>query len=206
MTDKLEGRTDAELLELSLTGEEAAFVLLYERLKPSVFRYAFFMTSSKPAAEEVTQEAFISLLEAGKDYRQGRGDVAAFAFGIARNIVRRIQRRERVYQELPSDEMLEKLSDSQNRTDGLSAQLIRNQGIEMVRAAIASLPDRYRQVIVLCDLCELSYVESAARLKCAVGTVRSRLNRAHALLARKLKQSKKTQLELPAAGTEECLI
>src|SRR5258708_8929612 len=137
MTDKLEGRTDAELLELSLTGEEAAFVLLYERLKPSVFRYAFFMTSSKPAAEEVTQEAFISLLEAGKDYRQGRGDVAAFAFGITRNIVRRFQRRERVYQELPSDEMLEKLSDSQNRTDGLSAQLIRNQGIAMVRAAIA---------------------------------------------------------------------
>jgi len=102
--------------------------------------------------------------------------------------------------------VLEKISASQAGTEGLSAQVIRNQGIERIRTAIASLPDHYRQVIVLCDLCELSYAEAACRLACAVGTVRSRLNRARALLVQKLKQSKKPQTELPAAGTEECLI
>jgi len=206
MMDRLESRSDSELLELSLTGEEAAFLVLYERLKPSIFRYAFHMTNSKTAAEEVTQEVFVFLLREGTRYKQARGDVAAFAFGIARNFVRRLQKRERVYQELPSDEVLEKVSDRQNERDGLAAQLIRKQGIERIRTAIASLPDRYRQVIVLCDLCELSYAEAACRLECAVGTVRSRLNRARALLVEKLKQSKKPQTELPAAGPEECLI
>jgi len=206
MTDRLEGRSDAELLELSVAGEESAFLLLYERLKTSIFRYAFYMTNSKPAAEEVTQEVFISLLKDGERYRKARGDVAAFAFGIARNFVRRLQKRERVYQGLPTDEVLEKISASQAGTEGLSTQVIRNQGIERIRTAIASLPDHYRQVIVLCDLCELSYAEAACRLACAARTVRSRLNRARALLVQKLKQSKKPQTELPAAGTEECLI
>ena len=206
MIDRLESRSDSELLELSLAGEETAFLVLYGRLKPPIFRYAFYMTNSRTMAEEVTQEVFVLLLREGKRYKKARGDVPAFAFGIARNFVRRFQRRERVYQELPSDEVLEKLSGSQNGADGLAAKLIRKQGIERIRIAIALLPDRYRQVIVLCDLCELSYAEAACRLECAVGTVRSRLNRARALLIQKLKQSKKTQTESPAAGTEECLI
>ena len=63
MMDRLEGQSDAELLELSVAGEESALLLLYERLKPSIFRYAFYMTNSKTAAEEVTQEVFISLLK-----------------------------------------------------------------------------------------------------------------------------------------------
>ena len=206
MPDRLQDRSDSELLDLSLAGEETAFLALYERLKPSIFRYAFHMTNSKTAAEEVTQEVFVLLLRDGQRYKKARGDVAAFAFGIARNFVRRFRRRERVYQELPSDEVLEKISGHQNGAGGLAAQAIRKQGIEKIRTAIASLPDRYRQVIVLCDLCELSYAEAACRLQCAVGTVRSRLNRARALLLQKLKQSKKPQTELLAAGTEECLI
>ena len=206
MIDRLEGQSDSELLELSVAGEETAFLVLYERLKPPIFRYAFYMTNSKTAAEEVTQEVFVLLLREGKHYKKARGDVAAFAFGIARNFVRRFRRRERVYQELPSDEALEKVSGSQDAKDGLAAQLIRKQGIEKIRTAIASLPDRYRQVIVLCDLCELSYAEAASRLECPVGTVRSRLNRARALVVQKLAQSKKPQTALPAPGTEECLI
>jgi len=72
--------------------------------------------------------------------------------------------------------------------------------------AIASLPDHYRQVIVVCDLCERSYADAASRLGWAVGTISSRLNRVPPLLVQKLKQSKKPQTELSAAGTEECLI
>jgi RNA polymerase sigma-70 factor, ECF subfamily len=203
MMNRLEDRSDAELLELSLAGEERAFLILYGRLKGPIFRYAFYMTNSRAAAEEVTQEVFISLLKNGNRYKPAQGDVPGFVFGIARNFVRRVQRREHVYQGLPSDEALEKLSAG---AEGLSAQVIRNQGVERIRTAIASLPDHYRQVVVLCDLCELTYVEAAGRLECAVGTIRSRLNRAHALLGQKLKQSKKRQPELPATGTEECLI
>ena len=206
MTDKLECRSDAELLKLSLAGEQNAFLVLYARLKGPIFRYAFYSTNSQAAAEEVVQEVFICLLKTGDRYKPTQGEVASFAFGIARNLVRRHKKRERVYEEFPRDEALQKLSDRQSLADHLSAKLVRDQRIERIRAAIATLPEHYRQVVVLCDLCELTYSEAASRLQCAVGTIRSRLNRAHRLLAQKLKQTQRPQPVLPATGGEECLI
>ena len=67
-----------------------------------------------------------------------------------------------------------------------AADLTRAEGIDRVRKAVLTLPVRYREVVVLCDLQELSYAETADALGCAVGTVRSRLHRARALLAAKL--------------------
>ena len=201
-----EGRSDAELLKLAIAGDEDAFVALYEKLKNGVFRYAYYMTSSLTAAEEVTQEVFMSLLEKGSTYREERGDVAAFAFGIARNFVRRVRRRESVYCPLPEDDAVERLAASLIlEPQSLQRNLVRHEAVGQVRAAIASLPDHYAQVVILCDLCELSYADAAVRLACPVGTVRSRLNRAHTLLARKLKPMKSTEALL-AAGTEGCLI
>jgi hypothetical protein len=64
ITHELSTRSDAELLRLAAAGKEQAFLLLYGRLKAGIFRYAFYMTSSKVNAEEVTQEVFITLLKA----------------------------------------------------------------------------------------------------------------------------------------------
>lgn len=198
---------DGDLLRLAVAGDEAAFLKLYEKLKSGIFRYAFYMTNSRAAAEEVTQEVFICLLREGRNYREDRGDVGAFAFGIARNFVRRIERRERSYEPLPGDEALASFSSRLvSSPEALAGQLIRNQVVERVQSAIASLPDHYRQAVVLCDLCELSYQEAASRLRCAVGTIRSRLNRAHALLAQKLEPLRSRQPEVGATGTEGCLI
>ena len=86
---------DAELLRQALAGDELAFRALYERLKRGVFRYAFYMTNSRSAAEEVLQEVFMTLLEKGKSFNPAQGDLGAFTFGLARNIVRRVERRER---------------------------------------------------------------------------------------------------------------
>lgn len=198
---------DGDLLRLALAGDEAAFLALYEKLKSGIFRYAFYMTNSRAAAEEVTQEVFICLLREGQNYREDRGDVGAFAFGIARNFVRRIERRERSYEPLPGDDALASLSSRLvSAPEALAGQLIRNEVVERVQSAIATLPDHYRQAVVLCDLCELSYEEAASRLGCAVGTIRSRLNRAHALLAQKLEPLRSRQLRVRATGTEGCLI
>lgn len=204
--ENVQNSSDADLLKQALAGEERAFVKLYDGLKGGIFRYAFYMMNSKTAAEEVTQEVFIVLLKEGHRFREERGDLGAFVFGIARNMVRRIERRERPYQQLP--EAAEGTSSQQLLidTETLPGQLIRNELTERVQAAIASLPDHYRQPVVLCDLCELSYEEAAARLDCAVGTIRSRLNRAHSLLAEKLKSLKRSQPEISATGTEGCLI
>jgi RNA polymerase sigma-70 factor (ECF subfamily) len=205
--DQFAGCSDSDLLRWALDGNESAFLFLYEKLKSGIFRYAYYMMSSKPAAEDVTQEVFISLLREGGNYRAELGDVGAFAFGIARNLVRRMERNERPYQALPGDHAIENLSRTLIcEAEALPGRMIRDQLSARVQAAVASLPDHYRQAVVLCDLCEIPYAEAAARLHCAVGTIRSRLNRAHALLAQKLKPLRSVQPELGAAGPEGCVI
>jgi RNA polymerase sigma-70 factor, ECF subfamily len=78
---------------------------------------------------------------------------------------------------------------------GVSAYLLHRdefaalENVTRVRQAIATLPENYREVVVLCELDELSYEEAAAALDCPVGTVRSRLHRARAILVEKLRDA-----------------
>jgi RNA polymerase sigma-70 factor, ECF subfamily len=205
-TNQPADRSDGALLRLALIGDEAAFLELYHRLKDGIFRYAFYMTSSKSVAEEVTQEVFICLLKEGHKYRASLGDVAAFSFGIARNFIRRVERRERAYQPLAANEALENLSGNLiSEAEALSRQIIRSELVGRVQAAVASLPDHYRQAVVLCDLCEFSYADAASRLHCSIGTIRSRLNRAHTLLAQKLKRFQRSEPEMGATLPETCV-
>jgi RNA polymerase sigma-70 factor, ECF subfamily len=204
---QVSSRSDAELLGMALGGDETAFVVLYQRLKSGIFRYAFYITNSRSIAEDVTQEVFVVLLREGRKYRADRGDLAAFVFGIARNLARRAERRERSFEPIPCDSALEALSGHLMATsESPAGQILRKDLTAQVQAAVASLPDHYRQVVVLCDLCELSYEEAASRLKCALGTIRSRLNRAHALLAQKLKPLRSSQSSIVAAGSEGCIV
>jgi len=199
-----ESRSDLELFELAISGDESAFLILYERLKTGIFRYAYYMTGSRFAAEEVTQEVFLTLLQNRARFNPKQGDLGAFVFGIARNLVRRIDRRERPFEPLPDDaEVLAHLIGAAAES---SHQIVQDQLIGNVRAAVASLPEHYRQVVVLCDLCEMTYADAATRMGCAVGTVRSRLNRGHKLLAEKLKLQRETQTAFRNTGTEGCLI
>ena len=78
---------------------------------------------------------------------------------------------------------------NQNPLDDLS----RTETIESVRKAVLALPERYREVVVLCDLQEMSYLEAAEVLGCAVGTVRSRLHRARALLIEKMRPAEEEE-------------
>jgi len=64
------------------------------------------------------------------------------------------------------------------------------------------LPEHYREVAALCDLQEMSYEEAALALNCAVGTVRSRLHRARALLAEKLAERQTPEAKLAAGGVK----
>ena len=69
----------------------------------------------------------------------------------------------------------------------LPGDLAQNERIETLRKAVLALPPAYREVVVLCDLHERDYAEAASALGCAIGTVRSRLHRARALLAEKMR-------------------
>ncbi len=204
--DVLQPMSETELLRGAMAGDEDAFRRLYDRLKTGIFRYAFYMTSSRSIAEEVTQEVFLTLLRSGDRFDSSRGDLGAFTFGLARNFVHRALRREHSHRSLFSDTPVEEqVEEIASTSETLIAGLIREERVSEVRSAIATLPEHYRQVVVLCDLLELTYADAAARLDCAIGTVRSRASRAHALLAQKLKLHAESTREVPGPDAEGCL-
>ena len=183
--------SDEELLRLMLTGDAEAFSALYRRQQGGVYRFALQMSGSPTVAEDVTQEVFLLLMAKGSRYDPARGSVRAFLYGITRNRVRRHRERGSVYVSLPEESDGKGPHGSQllhAGSDQLS-DLARSEQIEAVRRAVLSLPVRYREVVVLCELQETSYAEAATVVGCSVGTIRSRLHRARELLGKKLQES-----------------
>jgi RNA polymerase sigma-70 factor (ECF subfamily) len=172
---------DEELLKRALAGEEQAFTLLYRRRQAGIYRFAFQMSGSHPVAEDVTQEVFLTLVRDGARYNPGRASLAAYLYGIARNLVLRWLERQK-----PADI---EAADAIRSSSDPAGELERDESIRAVRDAVLALPAHYREVAVLCDLHEISYEDAAAALGCAVGTVRSRLHSARGLLAEKLRLS-----------------
>jgi len=185
---------DSELLRSMLAGDEEALSVLYHRRQGAVYRFALQMSGSKTVAEDVTQEVFLFLMRDGHVFDPAKGSVSAFLLGVARNYV---LRRMRVEQQLAplGDDFDEDIPVLHASTDICPLEdLTRAETIESVRRAVLSLPSKYREVVVLCELQDISYGETAEILGCAIGTVRSRLHRARALLLAKLR---------PAAEAED---
>jgi RNA polymerase sigma-70 factor, ECF subfamily len=194
--------SDDQLLRLMMAGDEDAFTTLYRRRQAGVYRFALQMSGSEALAEDVTQEVFIVLMREADHYDPARGSLQAYLYGIARNHVLRRLERDRPFVQIIDDAEETEVSTSERfvaRQDPL-ADLLHNEMIESVRQAILALPSHYREVIVLCDLHEMSYVEASAALSCAVGTVRSRLHRARALLIERLRTAKEKTKETDAGG------
>lgn len=175
--------TDPELVRRMTRGDEEAFVTLYRRRQGGIYRFALQMSGSAAVAEEVTQEVFLTLIRDGARYDPERGAVAAYLYGIARHHVLRHLERNRAYVAM-EEEAAETLAAAEDPL----ADLTREERLVALRRAVLSLPANYREVVVLCDLHEMDYTEAAAALECPVGTIRSRLHRARALLAAKLRQ------------------
>ena len=179
--------SDSELLQLMLAGDEEALALLYRRRQGGIYRFAVQMSVSKTIAEDVTQEVFLFLMREGHVFDPARGSLSAFLFGVARNHVLRRLRVEHLLAPLgdESDDDVPLV----HATSELCPleDLTRAETIESVRKAVLSLPSKYREVVVLCELQDVSYGETAEILGCAIGTVRSRLHRARALLLAKLR-------------------
>jgi RNA polymerase sigma-70 factor, ECF subfamily len=157
------------------------FTSIYRQNSTGIFRFALHMSGSQTVAEEVTQETFLMLINSPAAFDPNRGSVTAFLYGIARNLVKRHLERDRRQQYLEDSEY-EFIAPA---CDTLG-DLTQRESLIALRDAVASLPPRYREVIVLCDLQELSYEGAATAIGCAIGTVRSRLHRGRAMLMGKM--------------------
>jgi RNA polymerase sigma-70 factor, ECF subfamily len=176
-------RSDDLLIASIASGDREAFAELYRRHRSDVCRFAVHMCGSATLAEDIVHEAFLAVIGSASRYRPGQTTARLWLLGIARNHVRRAR---------ASRPMLDLHGEEANACAELTVHvdpigdIERQRHVDALRRAVVALPVRYREAVVLCDLQELSYADAASALRCAVGTVRSRLHRGRALLARRL--------------------
>jgi RNA polymerase sigma-70 factor (ECF subfamily) len=198
-------QSDDELLILTHSGDEVAFVSLYRRRQSGIYRFALHMSGSEALAEDITQEVFLTILRDGCGYDPGRGSLASYLFGIARKLVLRHMERGRLDVALetgPEEVALPALTADEDPLRDLTHR----ESLEALRRAVLALPRRYREVVVLCDLEEMDYADAAAALACPIGTVRSRLYRARALLLEKLNQERNGRPAVRSLKPMRCLV
>ena len=174
--------SDVDLMRRTAAGDRGAFETLYRTHQATVYRFARLMTGSTTIAEDIVQEVFLALMRDASRYDPARASLTTYLYGSARHHTRRRLLRDRFLVRL--DDQADLCLPSSSAT--VAEELIRQRDVQHLRRAIVRLPARYREVIVLCDLQDVSYNEAAAALGCAVGTIRSRLHRARNLLAQKM--------------------
>jgi len=205
MAEPVETR-DVELLRRLKAGDDDAFLEFYRRHQGGLYRFAVHMSGSPQSAADVVQETFLTLIRQAGKYDEEKGAPAAFLFGIARNHLRKLHDKEGRYVPLSEDlgkglSTDGKVEPGRNNGHGRAAMIVgqtetvqesleRAQITELLRNAILTLPDHYREPLTLCDLEGKSYEEAAAIMDCPVGTVRSRLNRARSMLLDKLRPAR----------------
>jgi RNA polymerase sigma-70 factor (ECF subfamily) len=176
--------SDRALVERTAAGDRDAFAALYRRHQGAVYRFARLMTGSSSTAEDIVQEVFLVLMKDAARYDAARAALTTYLFGMARRVTRRRLLRERRFVSIGTGHDV-----SQHVAPDVSTAIEHRDALQQLRNAILSLPSRYREVVVLCDLEGVPYEAAAASIGCAVGTIRSRLHRARRLLATKLRRA-----------------
>ena len=184
---------DTQLVERCLSGEQAAWEDLVKIHTRRVYSICFRFTGSEAEAQDLTQEVFLRLFRSLRSFRVGQGSFPVWLARLTRNLLIDHYRRNRmeratdsIEQQLP---MLEEKVAMSARTDGLVAG---REASELLQGALQKLSPELRETVILRDLEELEYREIAQVLNVPEGTVKSRLNRGRAELARILRRHKVT--------------
>jgi len=150
-------------------------------------RLALSLCGSPELAADLTQETYLRVLARPRRLRRGAGGEFPYLARTLRNVLNDHRRSRRRRPALVSDEMLADTPPKRADGDPYVAA-----GASELYAAIAALPETWRDVIVAVDLAGLSYAETAAALRIPLGTVMSRLHRARARLAATLEDTERT--------------
>lgn len=179
--------TDTELLRQMRAGTAAAFQALYRRHQGPLFRFAVLRSGSPDTAADVVQEVFMGLLTDSFRFDPLRGALPNFLFGVARKLILKHDHPRHREESLAWDDDEE--GDEHDQGSELHEplkRLLSDEVAEQVRRAIALLPPHYRDAVILYELHELSYLEIAEICQVDIGTVRSRLSRGRAAMAKRL--------------------
>ncbi|MBL8525638.1 MAG: RNA polymerase sigma factor [Betaproteobacteria bacterium] len=180
---------DLALLNDMRRGNAAAFEALYRRHQAPLYRFALLRCDSADTAADIVQEIFLALLSNSLKFDPTRGVLQGFLFGVARNLV--LKREEAQYRFVSTsrdDEEGDSADDVLDPAPQPQQRLLNQQQAETVRQALAQLAPHYRDVVILYEMHDLSYVEIAQICNIDIGTVRSRLSRARAKLVEMLEK------------------
>ena len=180
---------DCRLVERCLSGEEAAWEELVRSHTRRVYAVCYRFTSSDSEAQDLTQDVFLRVFKSLRSFRAGEGSFGVWLTRLTRNLLIDHYRRskheratESIEEQLP---ILEEKTAMASRTDGMLAG---REASEVLQAALQKLSPELRETVILRDLEEMEYKEIAQILKVPEGTVKSRLNRGRAELARLLRK------------------
>jgi RNA polymerase sigma-70 factor, ECF subfamily len=172
-------QTDETLLVLARRNE-TAFLLLFERHQAAIFRVACRLTNSVDAAEDITQECFLSLLSGPQRFDPTKGSLRTYLYAAARNLARKYYWLRNA--ELDLDYCLDDAGTDEAHEP--ASLLLQEELSQLVQRAIFSLPLPQREALILFQYEELPLEEIATVLGIEVGAVKSRLHRARSRLKR----------------------
>lgn len=188
-------RLDPEisLVERCLSGEQGAWEELVKAYTRRVYAICYRFTNNENETQDLTQEVFLRVFRTLGSFRSGEGSFVVWLTRLTRNLLVDHYRRTKHDRATDAIEdklaILEEKTAQHSRTDGLLAG--REAG-ELLQAALQKLSPELREAVILRDLQELEYREIARVLNVPEGTVKSRLNRGRAELARVLRRNKVT--------------
>jgi len=170
------------LLERAGNGDQAAFLILYERHRNSIFRFAYRLLDSVELAEDVTHDCFLSLIRQPGKFDPGRAALRTYLYAAARNLAMkyfRSQGRETALDDLSEHPMAPRRQEPLRR-------LLDEELVAKIREAISDLPPLQREALVLFEYEGLPLAEIAEVVGIDVGAVKSRLHRARGRLRNSL--------------------
>jgi RNA polymerase sigma-70 factor (ECF subfamily) len=183
---------DEDLMQLMRQGDAQAFEIIYERHANAAFSLAYRMTGRRGAAEDVVQEAFLSLWRSGARYDRTRGSVRTWVLGIVHNrAIDALRRNLRHDTRRASDEGIEERFEAKERTE---LQAAHSEEAAEVRFALKALPEEQSKAIELAYFGGFSHSEIATMLEMPIGTVKGRIR----LGLEKLREQLGQFMEVPA--------
>ncbi len=188
VVDLIDRQSSAELVAACRSGDREAFRALYDLYKDRVYSVAlYFLHGDRAAASDVVQMVFLKVIANLNRFR-GDADFSTWLYRLAVNACMDAVKRRKSEPLVSSD--LEAFADPASQEQDYA----RAQVASSVRSAVSALPPKYRIVVLLRYFDDLSYEQMARVLRCSMGTVASRLNRGHRMLADRLQALKGTHV------------
>jgi RNA polymerase sigma-70 factor (ECF subfamily) len=173
MGQDLRSLADEDVMQLVRRGDARAFEIVYERHSAAAFSLAYRMMGTRAGAEDVTQDAFLSLWRSGARYDRARGSVRTWVLGIVHHRAIDALRRATVHdRRRAGDEGIEERFEAVERTD---VEAARREEAGTVRGALETLPADQCQVIELAYFGGFTHTEIAEMLDAPVGTIKGRM-------------------------------